>query len=91
MILCINRVWKLLYRLVVLLSLIISSHFEAKSVYTSRVTVRCLKYALMCTCFAHARSVIYRFVTQPWGGLAGRDLFSLRFAWISCWVSYVRE
>ena len=63
-----SRVWELLYGLVVLLSSITSPHFETKSVYKSRVMVRCLKYAVMCTCFAHARSVICRFVTQPgWG------------------------
>ena len=59
-----SRAWKLLYRLVVLLSSLISPHFEAKSVYMSRVMVRCLKYAVMCTYFAHAKSVICRFVTQ---------------------------
>ena len=60
-----NKVWELFYRLVVLLSLTISPHFEAELVYMSKVTVQCLKYAVMCTCFVHARSVICRFVTQP--------------------------
>ncbi len=85
------RVWELLYRLVMLLSSIISPHFEAKSVYMSRVMVRCLKYAVMCTCFAHARSVICRFVTQPGWGQWQVEICSLWFAWISYCVSYVRE
>ena len=59
-----NRVWEIFCRLVVLLSSFISPHFEHESVYMSRVTVQCLKYAVMCACFAHARSVICRFVTQ---------------------------
>ena len=57
-----------MYRLVLLLSSILSPHFEAKSVYMSRVTVRYLKYVVMCPCSAHVRGVICRFVTQPgWG------------------------
>ena len=64
----INRVWELLYRLVVLLCSFISPHFKPESVYMSRVTVRCLKYGVVCTCFAYARKVICKLVTQPgWG------------------------
>lgn len=63
-----NRVWELFYRLVVLLSSFISPHFEHELVHMSRFTVRCLEYVVMCTCLRHARSVIYRFVTQlGWG------------------------
>ena len=43
----------------------------------SKVTVQYLKYVVMCTCFAHARSVICRFVTQPGWGHWQVEIFSL--------------
>jgi hypothetical protein len=98
-----SRVWELLYRLVVLLSTIISPHFEAKSVYMSRVTVRCLKYAVMCTYFTYARSVICRFVTQHgWGhwqveicslyGLRGSAIVFLMYEYdVRCLVTSVED
>ena len=39
--------------------------FHSKCTY---MKIQCLKYVVMCTCFAHARSVNCRFVSQP--GLA---------------------
>ena len=63
-----NIVWELFHKLVVLLSSFISPYFEAKSIYMFRVPVWCLKYVVMCNCFAHVISVICKFVNQPgWG------------------------
>ena len=48
-------------RLLVLRSLFLSPHFEAEAVYMSTVSIRFLKYAIVCTYFTHAIIVILSF------------------------------